>query len=59
MMDRNGQRTRVWSADFKTRGKNRNDISMDTPSEVSALTPRKRDSQQRVLSGKEAEGGRD
>lgn len=25
--------------DFKTCGKNRNDISMDTPSEVSALIP--------------------
>jgi len=32
---------------------------MDTPSEVSALTPRKRDAEQHVLSAKEAEGGRD
>lgn len=38
-MDSNGQCTRVWSVDFKTCGKNRNDISMDTPSEVSALIP--------------------
>ena len=45
--------------DFKTRGENRNDTSMDTPSEVSALTSHKRDSKQCVLSGKEAEGGRD
>lgn len=59
MMDRKEQCTRVWSADFKTRGKNRNDIFMDTPSEVSALTPQKEDSEQRVLSGVEAEGGRD
>lgn len=59
MMDRKEQCTRVWSADFKTRGKNRNDIFMDTPSEVSALPPQKEDSEQRVLSGVEAEGGRD
>lgn len=39
MMDGNGQCTRVWSVDFKTCGKTGNDISMDTPSEVSALTP--------------------
>lgn len=39
MMDSNGQCTRVWSVEFKTCGKNRNDISMDTPSEVSALIP--------------------
>lgn len=45
--------------DFKTHGKNRNDIFMDTPSEVSALTSQKRDPEQRVLSGKGAEGGRD
>lgn len=39
MTDSNGQCTRVGSVDFKICGKNRNDISMDTPSEVSALIP--------------------
>lgn len=38
-MDSNRQCTRVWSVDFKTCGKNRNDISVDTPSEVSAVIP--------------------
>lgn len=45
--------------DFKTGGKNRNDVFTDTPSEVSALTPQKEDSAQCVLPGAEAEGGRD